>query len=209
MQRPALRILSEGVSNAEFQVGAVHDADLHLEEHAVSMPRTNEEVESCFRFRVGVGIEPIDGGAGSCVQIPRTIRREGVREIKVEGDQRNVISEPDVDIRPEPDAIDKRRSFDMTPEEELIGVDRDSRLDPGCHLRLHRFRRERTAETDTRHTHPQRLTNTTHTYPPASPTIQNTIHNHFGLPMHADNTPLIHAHQLTKRFGTFTAVDGI
>jgi lipooligosaccharide transport system ATP-binding protein len=27
--------------------------------------------------------------------------------------------------------------------------------------------------------------------------------------MHADSTPLIHAHRLTKRFGTFTAVDGI
>ena len=27
--------------------------------------------------------------------------------------------------------------------------------------------------------------------------------------MHANRTPLIHAHRLTKRFGTFTAVDGI
>src|SRR5262245_38287264 len=52
-------MLPECVADAEFQVGTVHGADFHLEEHAIAVSRTHQDVEAAFHVRSAVEIDPV------------------------------------------------------------------------------------------------------------------------------------------------------
>src|SRR5689334_18672768 len=119
--RPA--ILSEGISNAEFQVRAALHSDFQLEEQTAALFGANDEIEAAFSIGTSiVGVVPVDGGSAADVQVPCVSAGECVREIEVAGDQRGVVAEADVDARTKPEPIDQRTGFDVTAEIELIGV---------------------------------------------------------------------------------------
>jgi hypothetical protein len=84
-------MLPECIAHAEFQIRAVHRAHLDLEEHAVAMSRADQDVESSFGLGAAVEIEPVDGRTGPRKEIPRPAFGECVREIEVEGDEREVV----------------------------------------------------------------------------------------------------------------------
>jgi hypothetical protein len=154
-------ILSERVANAEFQVRTAFDADFHLKGHAGVVPRADHKVESGLCVGIAdICVVKIDRWSASDIGVPPALSRERIRELEIAPHHSDVTADPDIDARTKSQPADQRSRFNVRSEVELIGIERQTGVSAGRHLR-HRRRCECTRHSETRHTHPH--ANTTHT----------------------------------------------
>jgi hypothetical protein len=87
--------------NAKLEVGAVVDANFELEEEPAAVLESADEVESRLGIIArAIELVQIDRWAAACVEGPLTaLGREFPHELEIESDERDVIPEPDLDVR--------------------------------------------------------------------------------------------------------------
>ena len=160
----------ERVADAELQVRAVDGADFHLDEQALAMFQTEQDVEPAAEIRRVTADRVIQRGARAGIDMPSLARRKHVRKFQVEGHQRHVVADADFNIRTESQAIDERRRLHVPAEIELIRVDRDTGANTRARLRVGGIRAERRGQSDHDQTHAQRGSRKMH----VGKAIQNT-----------------------------------
>jgi hypothetical protein len=98
-----------------------------------------EEVETAAGIRALVVVEvvEVDGRAAAAVDHPWTpAQRVLVDRLDVHRHEGHVVSEPNLDVRPQVHAIDDRGRLDMRTEVELVGIDARA----GAHARAEALR---------------------------------------------------------------------
>src|SRR5437667_692030 len=150
----------ERVADAELQVRAVDGADFHLDEQALAMFQTEQDVEPAAEIRRVTADHVIQRGARAGIDMPSLARWKHVGKLQVERHQRHVVADADFNIRTESQAIDKRRRLHVPAEIELIRVDGHTGANTRARLRIGGIRAERRGQHD--QTHAQRDSRKTH-----------------------------------------------
>ena len=84
------------------ELGTVDHADLQLEEQPAPVLDAEQDVESASGVRVRVVVHDVQRGAAAGVDVPRGLHPEVVRELEVEADEREVVTDADLHVGPEP-----------------------------------------------------------------------------------------------------------
>src|SRR5262249_23268450 len=82
-----------------------------------------EEVEAAFRVGAAVVVVDVERRAAADVEPPGALRREVVGELGVDRDERDVVAEADLEVRPEPEVADERAHSDVRAWIERVGID--------------------------------------------------------------------------------------
>ena len=149
------------ISDYELQVRAVAGPDLQLRKEASAVFGAEQDVESTLDISVVppstttivIEAQDVQCRTGADVDGPRiVVEGNFVGELKVEGDQDQIVADTNFGIRSEDQPLQQRKGLDMPTEDKLVGVPADANPDADLFLRCTRTseRESKNGEADDR-----------------------------------------------------------
>src|SRR6185436_17859788 len=109
------------VADGELEIGTLEGAEFGFREQTAAVREPDQPVEPAFRSRVVRESEDVEGRAATHVQVPhreraretRGVGRQTIDELEVQGDEREVVSHADLDVRPKSQAVGQFGGLEM------------------------------------------------------------------------------------------------